>query len=50
MNRAIIWDYFKVKVKEFSICYGKTKAQHARNEIQSMEYQLDVLNKAIQVN
>ena len=33
-----------------AICYGKTKPQYARNEIQNMEYQLEILNEAIEKN
>ena len=47
MNKTIMWDYFKVKLKEFSIHFGKIKARDTRDEVHSKESQLEILNKAI---
>ena len=44
--KALLLDYFKLKIKEFSIALGIQKAQNYRDECKSLE-SLDNLDKKI---
>ena len=47
MRKTVIWDLFKVKVKEFSIRYGKEKAKAKKDELSKLEHDLEILDEAI---
>ena len=45
--KALLLDYFKLKIKEFSIALGIQKAQNYRDECKSLELLLDNLDKKL---
>ena len=47
-RKTVIWDLFKVKVKEFSIQYGKQKAKAVKDELSKMEHEIEIVDEAIQ--
>ena len=45
--KSLLWDYMKVKIKEFSIAFGIQKAQNYRDKCQTLESLLDSLDQKL---
>lgn len=48
--KCVLWDYVKLKVKEYCIMYGITKAQRQKKVCADLEKKLDELDKKISEN
>ena len=44
--RVLLWEYIKIKIKEFTISYCILKCQSRRNEIKDIEEKLDFIDKS----
>ena len=48
--KSLIWDYFKIEVKEFSIAFGIQQAQCRKDKCKELESLLDSLDKQLAVH
>ena len=48
--KSVMWDYFKIKVKEFSIAFGIQQAQCRKDKCKELESLLDSLDKQLAVH
>ena len=46
VSPVLLWEYLKVKIKEFTIAYCISKSQSNKNQIKELEEKLDALDKA----
>ena len=47
VTKPILWDYFKLRVKQFSIAYGIKLANNFNDDCKNMELRLDQLDRQI---
>ena len=48
--KSLMWDYFKIKVKEFSIAFGIKQAQCRKDKCKELESLLNSLDKQLAVH
>ena len=48
--KSLMWDYFKIRVKEFSIAFGIQQAQCGKDKCKELESLLDSLDKQLAVH
>ena len=47
VSNSLLWDYLKLKIKEFSISFGIKQAQHNKDKCRELESQLDYLDEKL---
>ena len=50
LNKRILWDLIKVRIKEFSIKYSIKKSQNSNNEMKLLEEKISLLESQITIN
>ena len=50
VSKAVLWDYFKLRVKQFSIDFGILQARKFKDECKNLESKLDQIDKQIAEN
>ena len=49
VSKCILWEYFKLKVKEFSISFSINQAKKSQDECKMLELELDRIDKQLAV-
>ena len=50
VSKAVLWDYFKLRVKQFSIDFGILQTKKFKGECKNLESKLDQIDKQIAEN
>ena len=45
--KSLLWDYLKIKIKEYSIAFSIKLAQNKKDKVKSLESLLDSLDKEL---